>query len=156
MKLLFRYVVTGKYGGRIRRFKPLSILILANFFPKMNMLSADRWDILVMKEGLLANTSRDAVINPQHQYPFVRPLKLPDLSGHIGLHQILLERNHITQSLILECDNQETPASVSGDNLQPATSTPVAATSSSTATPSSTPTSDPQPRVCPLHPDTSM
>lgn len=88
------YIITGKYGGRMRQFKPMTVVVFSNFYPNKTKLSLDRWDILKMGEGILATTSKDAVINADMLVPFYKPPSMPDLHQNFDTKSYLVKKNH--------------------------------------------------------------
>ena len=85
-----------KYFGKCLRFKPMKLVVLANFYPDRHQLSDDRWDILTFGEGILDNVDECALIMPvQDQYPFVSPPPACDLSTGFNLRQFLLTKGII-------------------------------------------------------------
>lgn len=102
------YIVTGKYFGRVRRFKPFRTVVFSNFYPDRSKLSADRWDILVMGQGLLTDTSKTAIIDSRHTVPCPPRAALPDLSGIVNLSRYLLQKGYLQQATVEETPNNET------------------------------------------------
>ena len=86
------YVISGKYVGKISRFRILPIIVFANVYPNCGLLSEDRWRILTLGEGILSNLAKHAVVSPSQQFPFVRPPVWPDLSDKFDLRAYLTER----------------------------------------------------------------
>ena len=83
------YVVSGKYAGKICIFNPLPVVVFANAYPDMTKLSMDRWLVHTLGEGLFMDVSKNAVIVPSVQYPFVEPPPYPDLSEDFDLEQFV-------------------------------------------------------------------
>lgn len=108
------YVVSGKYNGTVVTFAPVPVIVMANFYPDLTKLSEDRFDIHIAGRELLADMSKEAVINPGLQHPFVEPPPLPDLSGNIVLSDLLLQRGYLAQ----EQDRQQREERQMGDGQQ--------------------------------------
>ena len=82
---------SGKYTGKCLRFQPMKIIVLSNFYPDCTKLSQDRWDILTVGEGILANMDEEAIVLPAERYPFsVQPPQI-DLSTTFNLKQYLVD-----------------------------------------------------------------
>lgn len=61
-------VMTGKYHGYIREFKPVPVIVFANFSPETSALSADRWDI-IDDESLSKIPDQEGTKSLQETYP---------------------------------------------------------------------------------------
>ncbi len=61
-------VMTGKYRGYIREFKPVPVVVFANFLPDQTCLSLDRWDILDNEE-LQSVQDEEGTTRLQASYP---------------------------------------------------------------------------------------
>lgn len=83
------YMSSGKYSGRILRFDPLPVIVLANDHPNYQMLSADRWVVLSVGVGVLENQSRVAIVDPSMEYPYVPPVEPPVLSEDFNLRKFV-------------------------------------------------------------------
>lgn len=75
------YISTGKYAGRCVRFKPMKIIVFANFYPILNKLSQDRWDLLTIGEGILGDNSQISIVDPTEQFAFIPPVAVCNLSS---------------------------------------------------------------------------
>ena len=82
---------SGKYAGKCLRFKPMKVIIFSNFPPDATKLSQDRWDILIVGEGILSNLDSDAIVTPSQQYPFIPPPNECELSTGFDLRQYLID-----------------------------------------------------------------
>ena len=86
------YSITGKYSGKCFRFTPMKVVVFANFLPQVNALSQDRWDILTVGEGVLADMTQDSIVDPSTEYPYVPPPADCDLSEDFDLEQFLVDQ----------------------------------------------------------------
>lgn len=68
------FIMSGKYRGIKRIFKPVPVAVFANFHPDKSQLSADRWDILNIQNGIFKK--KDSVHKAQETYPFCPPERL--------------------------------------------------------------------------------
>lgn len=70
------FVMTGKYSGKRRVFKPVPVLVLANFHPDESKLTSDRWDIINLRSNGPFSLSRKATYVPQKD-TFTHPAPIP-------------------------------------------------------------------------------
>lgn len=99
---------SGKYSGKVLRFKPMKLVVFSNFFPDCTKLSQDRWDILPLGEGILSNLEAEDIIIPSAQYPFVPPPASCNLSPSFDLHAYLIHNG------IIESDGANAPSISTG------------------------------------------
>lgn len=90
------YLVTGKYGGKVKRFKPVPVVVFANGYPNRAMLSEDRWRVVTIGEGDFSEVDTEPVLSPNDTYPFVEPPTLPELSENFDLRKFLLDHRRGT------------------------------------------------------------
>lgn len=64
------FVMTGKYAGARRVFKPVPVVVFANFAPELERLSCDRWDIIDLQEY---GTEGPYTEDPSTTWAFVSP-----------------------------------------------------------------------------------
>ncbi len=62
------YMITGKYEGIKRIFDIVPVIVFANFAPLETSLSADRWDIHSLNDGI-QETSCQKIYDPKKDYP---------------------------------------------------------------------------------------
>jgi hypothetical protein len=87
------HLITGKYGGKIRRFADgLPMVVFSNQHPDVSKLSQDRWRILKIGEGDLSDTSKTAIIQPAALHPFIEPTPMPDMTENFDLRTYMTER----------------------------------------------------------------
>ena len=79
------YIVSGKYEGRIRSFKPCPVCVLANFLPDYTKLSMDRWEVVELGAGNYATADTIPLHNAETIKSFVPPKPLPDLERNIDI-----------------------------------------------------------------------
>ena len=89
--------MTGKYAGRCRRFPVVPVVVFANFHPDYSALSKDRWQVLTLGNEPLSNLSVETKVSSSHDYSFVSPISLPDLSEDFDLREYI-EKNVTKQS----------------------------------------------------------
>ena len=85
------FIISGKYKGSIRRFPNVPAVVFANNFPANNLLSNDRWKVVVLGAGEFSDMSRIAVVSPSRHFPFVHPPPLPDMTENFNFRQYLAE-----------------------------------------------------------------
>lgn len=73
----------------ISRFKTVPIIVFSNGRPDESQLSADRWKILTIGEGILNDVSTTAILDAPANYPFVEPPKFPNLEENFCLRDYL-------------------------------------------------------------------
>lgn len=144
-------LVSGKYGGNIKEFPPLPTLICCNFLPGRTKLSEDRWDVITMGEGILFDTSKDAVVDPQPTFPFHHPPPMPDLSGELELSHLLVQRSHLKTTFLQ--DEEETPASQEEASQEEMSQDAPAAPEETSQDAPAAGQQERETRVCILHPD---
>ena len=83
------YLVSGKYYGKVCRIPVVPVVVFANCYPNLGLLSQDRWNILKMGEGPLSDLSANPVISPESVAPFVEPPHFPDLTDDFSLKEYL-------------------------------------------------------------------
>ena len=83
--------ISGKYRGKMRRFEPLPVVVFSNGYPKMEMLSLDRWNILTLGENEFASVDTDnsPVVSPSTTFPFIKLMPLPNFDVNFNLKDFL-------------------------------------------------------------------
>ena len=97
------YIVSGKYGGRIQRFKDAPVLVFSNSFPNSTLLSADRWNMVVLGEGEFKDISKIPIVSPSPRFPFIEPPDFPDFSENFDFHRYSktsLNRTQLFQKVV--------------------------------------------------------
>lgn len=62
------YIMSGKYKGYKRMFKPVPVIVFANFEPDYTRLSADRWNVVCLDNALPHEEA--PALRAQEEYPF--------------------------------------------------------------------------------------
>lgn len=91
------YISTGKYSGRCVRFNSMRTVVFANFYPILNKLSQDRWDILTIGEGILSDNSQISVVDPKDTYAPERPTPNCNLAADFNVSAYLIREGVIPE-----------------------------------------------------------
>ena len=83
------YMVSGKYEGTIRNFKPVPVAAFGNFLPDLDRLSVDRWRVVHLGKGQYAQADSTPLHSTIHISPYVKPPELPELNDHRDIIRFL-------------------------------------------------------------------
>ena len=86
--------VSGKYRGKMRKFEALPVVVFSNGYPKLELLSIDRWNIITLGEAEFSavDEDRSPVVSPSLVFPFVNLMPLPDFEENFNLKDFLHDR----------------------------------------------------------------
>ena len=115
------FMSTGKYNGKICRFKPTKVVVFSNFPPDRTKLSRDRWDTLTIGEGELLDISNVPIVSPDEEFPFMPPEPVPDLTENFSARKYICR--HMPQYVPREEHVVQPPA----DQQQPPEDQPLPA-----------------------------
>lgn len=81
-------LLSGKYRGISITMDPPKVMVLSTHEPSYDLLSKDRWDVMILhKENM------NPIARPSHQFPLVPPPPFPELEDRMPSAREIIVRD---------------------------------------------------------------
>ena len=77
-------------------------VVFDHFYPILNKLSQDRWDILTIGEGILSDNSQASVVDPKDIYAQERPTPNCNFAADFNINAYLIREGVIPERVRAE------------------------------------------------------